>query len=110
MEFILLVQENGGILNVSTRFDFINYFEIVPANKLETMLWAEADRMKGLNITQENLTNQQGVVKNEVKVNILNQQYGEFTWLEIPLNVLTIWYNAHIFYCYLILLVYVSQQ
>src|SRR5690606_6352090 len=60
MEFINLVQKNGGILNGSTRFDFTNYFEIVPSHKLETMLWAEADRMKGLNITQENLTNQQG--------------------------------------------------
>ena len=47
MEFIKLVQENGGVLNGSTRFDFTNYFEIVPSNKLETMLWAEADRMKG---------------------------------------------------------------
>jgi len=40
MEMIKLVQQNGGTLNGSTRFDFTNYFEIVPANKLETMLWA----------------------------------------------------------------------
>ena len=98
MEFIKLVQENGGILNGSTRFDFTNYFEIVPANKLETMLWAEADRMKGLNITQENLTNQQGVVKNEVKVNVLNQPYGGFPWLDMPQYANTNWYNAHNFY------------
>ena len=58
MEFIQLVNDNGGVLNGSTRFDFTNYFEIVPAHKLETFLWAEADRMKGLAITQENLTNQ----------------------------------------------------
>ncbi|WP_240531860.1 M16 family metallopeptidase [Maribacter sp. 4G9] len=84
MEFIKLVQENGGVLNGSTRFDFTNYFEIVPSHKLETMLWAEADRMRGLDITQENLTNQQGVVKNEVKVNVLNQPYGGFPWLDMP--------------------------
>jgi predicted Zn-dependent peptidase len=78
MEFIRLVQRNGGVLNGSTRFDFTNYFEVVPAHKLETALWAEADRMKGLAITQENLTNQQGVVKNEVRVNVLNQPYGGF--------------------------------
>src|SRR6218665_2389777 len=54
MEFIKLVQQNGGILNGSTRFDFTNYFEVMPAHKLETALWAEADRMKGLAITQEN--------------------------------------------------------
>ena len=72
MEFIKLVQENGGVLNGSTRYDFTNYFEIVPAHKLETMLWAEADRMRGLDITQDNLVNQQGVVSNEAKVNVLN--------------------------------------
>lgn len=98
MEFIKLVQENGGVLNGSTRFDFTNYFEIVPSNKLETMLWAEADRMKGLDITQDNLTNQQGVVKNEVKVNVLNQPYGGFPWLDMPQYANTNWYNAHNFY------------
>lgn len=98
MEFIQLVQTNGGILNGSTRFDFTNYFEIVPSHKLETMLWAEADRMKGLAITQENLTNQQGVVKNEVKVNVLNQPYGGFPWLDMPQFANTNWHNAHNFY------------
>ena len=98
MEFIKLVQENGGVLNGSTRFDFTNYFEIVPSHKLETMLWAEADRMRGLDITQENLTNQQGVVKNEVKVNVLNQPYGGFPWLDMPQYANENWYNAHNFY------------
>lgn len=98
MEFIKLVQQNGGVLNGSTRFDFTNYFEIVPSNKLETILWAEADRMKGLEITQDNLTNQQGVVKNEVRVNVLNQPYGGFPWLDMPQYANTNWYNAHNFY------------
>ncbi len=47
-EFIQLIQKNGGALNGSTRFDFTNYCEVVPSNKLETILWAEADRMRGL--------------------------------------------------------------
>src|SRR5215203_4308261 len=98
MEFIQLVQKNGGILNGSTRFDFTNYFEVMPAHKLETALWAEADRMWGLKITQDNLTNQQGVVKNEVKVNVLNQPYGGFPWLDLPQLANTNWYNAHNFY------------
>ena len=98
MEFIQLVQKNGGVLNGSTRFDFTNYFEIVPAHQLQPMLWAEADRMRGLNITQENLTNQQGVVKNEVKVNVLNQPYGGFPWLDMPQYANKNWYNAHNFY------------
>jgi len=98
MEFIQLVQKNGGILNGSTRFDFTNYFEVMPAHKLETALWAEGDRMRGLAITQENLTNQQGVVKNEVKVNVLNQPYGGFPWLDMPQYANENWYNAHNFY------------
>ena len=97
-EFISLVESNGGILNGSTRFDFTNYFQIVPVHTLETMLWAEADRMWGLKITQDNLTNQQGVVKNEVKVNVLNQPYGGFPWLDMPQHANTNWYNAHNFY------------
>lgn len=98
MEFVNLVQKNGGTLNGSTRFDFTNYFEVVPSHKLETMLWAEADRMKGLKINQDNLTNQQGVVKNEVKVNVLNQPYGGFPWLDMPQYANKNWYNAHNFY------------
>jgi zinc protease len=98
MEMIKLVQQNGGTLNGSTRFDFTNYFEIVPANKLETMLWAEADRMRGLDVNEDNLKNQQGVVGNEVKVNVLNRPYGGFPWLDMPQYANTNWYNAHNFY------------
>lgn len=98
MEFIKLVQQNGGVLNGSTRFDFTNYFEIVPSNKLETVLWAEADRMHGLAVNQDNLTNQQGVVGNEVKVNVLNRPYGGFPWLDMPQYANGNWYNAHNFY------------
>ncbi len=98
MEYIKLVQSNGGVLNGSTRFDFTNYFAVVPSNKLETLLWAEADRMKGLDITQANLTNQQGVVGNEVKVNVLNQPYGTFPWIDLPMAAFTNWYNSHNFY------------
>jgi len=85
-------------LNGSTRFDFTNYFEIVPSNKLETVLWAEADRMHGLAVNQDNLTNQQGVVTNEVKVNVLNRPYGGFPWLDMPQYANVNWYNAHNFY------------
>ncbi len=98
MEFIKLVQKSGGILNGSTRFDFTNYFEIVPENKLETVLWAEADRMKGLDITEQNLENQKGVVINEVKVNVMNQPYGGFPWLDMPQYANENWYNSHNFY------------
>jgi len=98
MEFVKLVQQNGGTLNGSTRFDFTNYFEILPANKLETALWAEADRMGGLAVTEENLKNQQGVVGNEVKVNVLNRPYGGFPWLDMPQYANSNWFNSHNFY------------
>ena len=98
MEFVRLIQSSGGTFNGSTRFDFTNYFETLPSHKLETALWAEADRMRGLAVTQDNLTNQQGVVKNEVKVNVLNQPYGGFPWLDVPQVANTNWYNAHNFY------------
>src|SRR5437868_7710722 len=98
MEMIKLVQQNWGTLNGSTRFDFTNYYEIVPANKLERMLWAEADRMRGLAVTEDNLKNQQGVVGNEVKVNVLNRPYGGFPWLDMPQYANSNWYNAHNFY------------
>ncbi len=98
LEYIRLVESNGGVLNGSTRFDFTNYFAVVPSHKLETLLWAEADRMRGLDITQENLKNQQGVVGNEVKVNVLNQPYGGFPWIDLPMAAFTNWYNSHNFY------------
>ena len=98
LEFINLVQSNGGVLNGSTRFDFTNYFETVPSNKLETMLWAEADRMRGTALTPASLANQQGVVKSEVRVNVLNQPYGGFPWLDMPQKANKNWNNAHNFY------------
>jgi len=98
MAFIRLIEGNGGVLNGSTRFDYTNYYEVVPANVLETVLWAEADRMKGLAITQENLANQQGVVKNEVRDATMNQPYGGFPWLTMPQVANSNWYNAHNFY------------
>jgi zinc protease len=97
-QFFKLVQGLGGQLNGSTRFDFTNYFEAFPSNALQTMLWAEADRMRSLDITQDNVVNQQGVVKEEVKVNVLNQPYGGFPWLQLPQYANQNWYNAHNFY------------
>ena len=98
LEFIKLIEASGGYLNGSTRFDFTNYYEVVPAHTLETMLWAEADRMKGLAIDSSNMNNQRDVVKNEVRVNVLNQPYGSFPWIDLPMAANQNWYNAHNFY------------
>ncbi len=59
-----IVSGNGGAINGSTRFDYTNYYEVVPAHALEPVLWVEADRMRGLDINAASLANQQGVVKN----------------------------------------------
>jgi predicted Zn-dependent peptidase len=98
MEFIKLIQSNGGLMNGSTRFDFTNYFQVVPAGALELVLWAEADRMGSLAVNADNLKNQQGVVSNEVRVNVLNRPYGGFPWLDMPQLANSNWFNAHNFY------------
>ena len=98
MEFIKLVEQNGGVLNGSTRFDFTNYFQLVPAHALRRILWGEADRMRGLVIDTANVNNQRDVVKNEVRVNVLNQPYGGFPWIDLPMRANENWFNAHNFY------------
>lgn len=97
-EFSRLIEGNGGYYQGITRFDFTGYYEIMPAHTLETVLWAEADRMQGLKVTQVELANQQNVVANEVKMYVCNKPYGEFHWLEIPQHAYENWPNAHSFY------------
>jgi zinc protease len=98
MMHIRLVNASGGVLNGSTAYDYTNYFEVVPSNALERMLWLEADRMRALNVTDENLRNQRDVVKEEVRVNVLNRPYGGFPWLDLPPVAYRRWPNAHNFY------------
>ena len=98
MVHIRLVNSSGGVLNGSTRYDVTNYFEAVPSNALERMLWLEADRMRALKVDDENLRNQRDVVKEEVRVNVLNQPYGGFPWLDLPPVANRNWANAHNFY------------
>jgi predicted Zn-dependent peptidase len=97
-EHAKIIEANGGNLNGSTNFDFTNYFESLPSNAVETALWLESDRMRSLDITEENLKNQQNVVSEEVRVNVLNQPYGAFEWLSIWQNANQNWQNAHNFY------------
>jgi predicted Zn-dependent peptidase len=96
--FIGAITNAGGVLNGSTRFDYTNYYQVVPSNALESVLWLEADRMARPVINQEVLANQQGVVANEVKVNVLNQPYGGWPWLDMPQAAFSNWHNAHNFY------------
>jgi predicted Zn-dependent peptidase len=86
------------VLNGSTHYDVTNYYEAVPSNALERVLWLEADRMRALKVDDENLINQRDVVKEEVRVNVLNQPYGGFPWLDMPPVAYRNWANAHNFY------------
>ena len=70
------VQGSGGTFNGSTHLDYTDYFETLPANALERALFLEADRMRGPALTEENLRNQVDVVKEEIRVNVLNRPYG----------------------------------
>lgn len=94
-EFDHLTEGNGGFNNGSTNPDFTNYWEVMPAGALELVLWAEADRMHGLAITAENLKNQQDVVSNEVRNNVLNVPYGGFPWIDMPMAANENWFNNH---------------
>ncbi|HWZ97793.1 MAG TPA: pitrilysin family protein [Candidatus Dormibacteraeota bacterium] len=98
MEHIKLINSSGGVLNGSTMYDVTNYYEAVPSNALERVLWLEADRMRALKVDDENLNNQRDVVKEEVRVNVLNQPYGGFPWLDMPPVAFRNWANAHNFY------------
>jgi zinc protease len=76
-EHFILVMNNGGNLNGTTNEDRTNYFEALPANQLDLMLFLEADRMRSLAITKENLDNQRNAVQEERRLGLDNQPYGK---------------------------------
>jgi zinc protease len=79
-EHIAHIERVGGAMNGSTWLDRTNYFETVPADRLELALWLESDRMGFLlpAMTQEKLDNQRDVVKNERRWRVDNQPYGDW--------------------------------
>jgi predicted Zn-dependent peptidase len=95
LEHARLVQAAGGTFNGSTHQDYTNYFEALPAEALERALFLEADRMAEPAITEENLRNQIDVVKEEIRVNVLNRPYGAFPWLQLPQIAFESFANTH---------------
>ncbi|WJK40513.1 pitrilysin family protein [Solwaraspora sp. WMMA2056] len=89
------VQGSGGTFNGSTHLDYTDYYEVLPSNALERALFLEADRMRGPQLTEENLRNQVDVVKEEIRVNVLNRPYGGFPWLLLPPVMFDSFPNAH---------------
>lgn len=77
-EFSLLITSNGGTRNGTTNKTRTLYFETVPANQLDLILFLEADRMRGLDISTTNLDNQRNVVQEERRLRLDNQAYGHF--------------------------------
>ncbi|HZY74761.1 MAG TPA: pitrilysin family protein [Jatrophihabitantaceae bacterium] len=95
LEHFRYVQSSGGTFNGSTHLDYTNYFEALPSNALERGLFLEADRMLSPRITEENLANQLDVVKNEIRVNVLNRPYGGFPWIYLPAVLFDSFANSH---------------
>lgn len=96
--FDRVIEGGGGFNNGDTRYDFTEYIESGPISALDPMLWLEADRMKTLDFSVKNLDNQRSVVEEEVRVNVLNQPYGSFYWLDLPQKAFDTYPNAHNFY------------
>ncbi|PZS32789.1 MAG: peptidase M16 [Pseudonocardiales bacterium] len=95
LEHFRYVQSSGGTFNGSTHFDYTDYFEALPSNALERGLFLEADRMRSPRITEENLANQLEVVKNEIRVNVMNRPYGGFPWIVLPGVLFDTFANSH---------------
>jgi len=75
-----LTEDVGGFNNASTGDDVTIYFEVVPSNYLETLIWAEADRLSGLNIDDANFRSERDVVKEEFRQSVLAPPYGKFAY------------------------------
>jgi predicted Zn-dependent peptidase len=76
-EHFYLVFNNGGNMNGTTNTDRTLYFETLPKNQLDLGLFLEADRMRSLAITKENLDNQRNAVQEERRLGIDNRPYGK---------------------------------
>src|SRR3977135_2737542 len=73
-----LTEDVGGNNNAFTEDDVTVYYEVVPSNYLETLLWAEADRLSGLTVDDESFHSERDVVKEEYRSSILAPPYGKF--------------------------------
>ena len=75
-EHFKYVERAGGDENGSTHDDYTNYYETLPSNRLNLALWLEADRMRSLAVTQQNLENQRQAVEEEKRLRVDNQPYA----------------------------------
>ena len=83
-QFDRLTEDVGGYNNASTNDDYTDYFEVVPANHLERILWAEAERMSNLVVDEAVFKSERDVVKEELRQRVLAQPYGKLFYLLFP--------------------------
>lgn len=76
-EHFIAIETNGGEMNGTTNEERTLYFETLPNNQLDLLLFLEADRMRGLDITKTNLDNQRHAVQEERRLGVDNQPYGK---------------------------------
>lgn len=94
-EFDHLVEGYGGNDNASTHEDYTFYYENVPSNVLETVMWLDADRMSALNVTQANMENQIKVVEEEKRLRVDNAPYGPLVYIDLGQAAFRNWQNSH---------------
>jgi len=76
-----LTEDVGGFNNAFTNPDVTVYYEVVPSNYLETLLWAEADRLSGLTVDEPNFKSERSVVQEEFRQSYLAPPYGMLEYL-----------------------------
>jgi zinc protease len=76
-EHFTLIFNSGGNMNGTTNEDRTLYYDTLPANQLDLALFLEADRMRSLEITKDNLDNQRLAVQEERRMRVDNQPYGK---------------------------------
>ena len=83
-QFDRMTEDVGGFNNAGTSDDYTNYYEVVPANHLQRLLWAEAERMRSLVIEPGFFASERDVVKEELRSRVLAAPYGRLFYLYFP--------------------------
>ncbi len=92
------VDATGGDVNANTEHDRTNYYQTVPSNYLEGILYLESNRMANLDITERALANEKSVVKEEVRQQQENSPYAKVLMLDWPAVAYSSWEYAHSMY------------
>ncbi len=83
-QFDRMTEDVGGFNNAGTADDYTTYYQVVPANHLERLIWAEAERMSNLVVDEASFKSEREVVKEELRQNYLASPYGRLFGLYVP--------------------------